>query len=65
MRMPSRQSPITAYLQSIDLLQAGVMFLLLGIGLTFIRSTGLQIDTEESLGFFPKQLIWITVGIGV
>lgn len=65
MRMPSRQSPIIAYLRSIDLLQAGVMLLLLGIGLTFIRSTGLQIDTEESTGFFAKQLIWITVSMGV
>ncbi|MBR7121460.1 MAG: rod shape-determining protein RodA [Lentisphaeria bacterium] len=65
MRKPDRQLPIISYLQSLDYLQIGVVFLLLAAGLVFINSTGMQIDTEESRGFFYKQLIWIAIGTGV
>ena len=60
-----RQQPIFAYLRNLDYLQLGSVLLLLGIGLIFIRSTGIQIDTEESRSFFDKQLMWITIGMGV
>ena len=60
-----RQQPIFAYLRNLDYLQLGAVALLLGIGLVFIRSTGLQIDTEASRSFFDKQLMWIIVGFGV
>ena len=60
-----RQQPIFAYLRNLDYLQLGAVALLLGIGLVFIRSTGLQIDTETSRSFFDKQLMWIIVGFGV
>ena len=53
------------YLRSLDYLQIGVVVLLLVFGLIFIRSTGMQIDTEESRSFFYKQLIWIITGAGV
>ena len=60
-----RQQPIFAYLRNLDYLQLGAVALLLGIGLVFIRSTGIQIDTEASRSFFDKQLMWIIVGFGV
>ena len=65
MRNDVRQQPIFAYLRNLDFLQITVMVLLLGIGAVFIRSTGIQIDTEESRSFIEKQLIWITLGLGV
>lgn len=65
MRQNDRQLPIMTYLRSLDYLQIGVVVLLLVFGLIFIRSTGMQIDTEESRSFFYKQLIWIITGAGV
>ena len=65
MTMDFRQQPIYRFLRSLDYLQIAVMAALLGIGLIFIRSTGMQIDTPESLASFHKQLVWIAVGSGV
>lgn len=62
MHKSDNPNPIAAFLQNLDYLQMISMFLLLGIGLIFIRSTGLQLDTETSRGFFTKQLQWITLG---
>lgn len=65
MRETARQSPFLNYLRTLDYLQIGVVALLLGVGLTFIHSTGMQIDTPESRSFFDKQLIWIGIGTAV
>lgn len=65
MQETSRQLPILSVLRTLDYLQIAVMVLLLGAGLLFIHSTGVQIDTEESRSFFSKQLIWIVTGAGV
>ena len=58
----TRQAAIWNYLRNLDYLQLVTVALLLGIGLIFIHSTGMQIDTEESRGFFGRQLIWIGLG---
>lgn len=65
MQETSRQLPILSVLRTLDYLQIAAMVLLLGAGLLFIHSTGVQIDTEESRSFFSKQLIWIVTGAGV
>lgn len=62
MRKIDRQQPFWEFLRTLDYLQIISIALLLGIGLIFIRSTGLQIDTEESRAFFGKQLVWISAG---
>ncbi len=62
MHKSDNPNPIAAFLQNLDYLQIISMFLLLGIGLIFIRSTGIQLDTEVSRGFFTKQLQWIALG---
>jgi len=64
MRRTGRSQAVFNFLRSIDYLQLLVMAALLGVGLIFIRSTGLQIDTEASRGFFHRQLWWIVVGAG-
>lgn len=65
MTMDLRQQPIYRFLRTLDYLQIAAMAALLGIGLIFIRSTGIQIDTPESLAAFHKQLNWIAIGSGV
>lgn len=62
MHKSDNPNPIAIFLQNLDYLQIISMFLLLGIGLIFIRSTGIQLDTEASRGFFYKQLQWIALG---
>ena len=57
-----RQQQLLKFIKSLDFLQLGAIALLLTVGLIFIRSTGLQIDTAESRSFFGKQLIWIAIG---
>jgi rod shape determining protein RodA len=57
-----RQQQLLKFIKSLDFLQLGAIVLLLTVGLIFIRSTGLQIDTAESRSFFGKQLIWIAIG---
>lgn len=59
-----RRLPFLNVLRTLDYLQIIVMVLLLAVGLVFIRSTGMQIDTAESRGFFIRQLIWIVIGSG-
>ena len=54
--------PLLDFLRRIDYLQLGVVSLLLGIGLVFIRSTGLQVDSEVSRSFYGKQWMWISAG---
>ena len=62
MRNSGRSQALWTFLRSIDYLQLLVMAMLLTVGLIFIRSTGMQIDTEASRGFFHRQLLWIAAG---
>ena len=50
------------FIAGFDWLQILASVFLLGVGLIFIRSTGIQAGTRESLAFFPKQLQWIAIG---
>ncbi len=50
------------FLQSFDLLQIGALALLLGIGVVFIHSTGIQVGTSSAMVTYIKQLQWITIG---
>lgn len=68
---PSRQSrrerggtwsALLSFPASLDFVQLLSLMFLLGVGLVFIRSTGEQVGTEASLGFFAKQLRWIGGG---
>ena len=61
---PSRQSrrerggtwsALLSFPASLDFVQLLSLMFLLGVGLVFIRSTGEQVGTEASLGFFAKQ----------
>ncbi|MBE6378162.1 MAG: rod shape-determining protein RodA [Lentisphaerae bacterium] len=65
MRDNVRELPLIRFLRSLDYLQIAAVVLLLSVGLVFIRSTGIQIDTPESLASFGKQLIWIGIGTAV
>jgi len=62
MRDTGSKDPITDFLKNLDYLQIFCVGILLGIGLIFIRSTGLQVDTPASREFFSKQLQWIVFG---
>lgn len=53
---------ILALVTAIDYVQLLSLIFLLGTGLVFIRSTGMQVGTEVSLDFFTKQLRWIGAG---
>lgn len=54
--------PFLRELRCWDYLQFIVMLLLLGAGVLFIYTTGTQIGTEHSQGFWSKQLVWIAMG---
>ena len=60
-----RELPLIRFLRNLDYLQMAAVAMLLCTGLIFIRSTGIQIDTPESLASFNKQLIWIALGTAV
>ena len=62
MRERPRPPSMFAFLRRLDYLQLGAMILLLAVGLVFIRSTGLQVDSEESRAFYGKQWMWIAIG---
>ena len=62
MREASGPSRLARFFGGFDYLQLGVMLLLLAVGLIFIRSTGIQVDTVASRAFFGKQLTWIAWG---
>ena len=55
-------SRVPGFLAGFDWIQIAALIFLIGIGLIFIRSTGIQAGTRESLAFFPKQLQWIAIG---
>ncbi len=65
MRDAGGKSRFAAFFAGLDYLQLGVMLVLLGVGLTFIYSTGVQVDTDASRAFFGKQLQWIAAGLAV
>jgi len=46
----------------LDLVQLGALVFLNIVGLVFIYSTGEQVGTAESTGFFRKQLFWLGTG---
>ena len=50
------------FLAGFDYVQLGAMGALLGIGVLFIYSTGIQIGTAWAAGLYLKQLQWIAVG---
>ena len=50
------------FLAGFDSVQLGAMGALLGIGVLFIYSTGIQIGTAWAAGLYLKQLQWIAVG---
>ena len=62
MRSPAGRSRFAEFFGGLDYLQLGTMLLLLAVGLIFIRSTGIQVDTPASRAFFSKQLQWIAMG---
>ena len=51
------------FFKQLDYVQLLAVCLLLGCGLIFIRSTGIQVDTELSRSFFPRQICWIMLGM--
>ena len=62
MREPAEKSRFAEFFGNLDYLQLGAMLLLLTVGLIFIRSTGIQVDTPASRAFFSKQIQWIVMG---
>ncbi len=46
-----------------DYLQILSLLFLIGTGLLFIYSTGVQVGTAHAAGFFDKQLVWIGAGV--
>ena len=55
-------SKFVQYISSFDYWQILSLFVLLGTGLIFIYSTGVQSGNE---GFFHRQLFWVCVSIPV
>lgn len=55
--------PLLRELRCWDFLQLITMLLLLGAGVLFIYTTGIQIDTPHARSFWSKQLIWIAIGM--
>ena len=53
---------IRRYFAALDYCQLGAMLLLLGTGLTFIYSTGIQIGGSDPCFFFRRQIMWIAGG---
>ena len=58
-------SKMVQFLRRFDYVQFAAVLVLLTIGLIFIRSTGIQVDTAASRAFFTKQLQWVMIGFGV
>ncbi len=65
MRDSGGKSRFAAFFAGLDYLQFGVALALLGVGLIFIYSTGVQVDTAVSRAFFSKQIQWIAMGLAV
>ncbi len=59
---PGAVSAIRDFILGLDYAQLTALLFLLGIGLVFIHSTGLQVDTPLSRSFLAKQLQWIAAG---
>lgn len=59
---PSRAA---AFIASLDMLQLATLTFLLGVGLLFVYSTGVQHSGPGGSGFFYRQLCWIGVGSAV
>ncbi len=63
--MARRREPLSAlgrYFAALDYWQLGAMLALLGVGLTFIHSTGVQIGGSDPTFAFRRQLLWIAIG---
>lgn len=61
---PRTEEPgaVMRFIQSFDFVQIAAMAVLLGIGVVFIHSTGVQVGTASSMMNYLKQLQWITLG---
>ena len=56
-------SKLVRFFTSFDYVQIAAMAVLLAIGVIFIYSTGVQIGTPASEGYYLRQLQWITIGL--
>ncbi len=57
-----KNSAVMQFIISFDFIQILAMSILLGIGVVFIHSTGVQVGTNTSTMVYIKQLQWITIG---
>ncbi len=63
--MAGKREPQTAlgrYFAAFDYLQFGAMLCLIGVGLLFIYSTGVQIGGSDPSFSFRRQVLWIVIG---
>lgn len=58
----SRLTRLSRFAAGFDLIQIISLAVLIAIGLIFIRSTGIQVGTASAMGFYDKQLQWLTAG---
>lgn len=56
-------SKLVQFFTSFDYIQIAAMAVLLAIGVMFIYSTGVQVGTPASEGYYLRQLQWITLGL--
>ena len=56
-------SKLVRFFTSFDYIQIAAMAVLLAVGVVFIYSTGVQIGTPASEGYYLRQLQWITIGL--
>ncbi|MBQ4335600.1 MAG: rod shape-determining protein RodA [Lentisphaeria bacterium] len=56
-------SKLVKFFTSFDYIQIAAMAVLLAVGVIFIYSTGVQIGTPASEGYYLRQLQWITIGL--
>ena len=56
-------SKLVRFFTSFDYVQIAAMAVLLAIGVIFIYSTGVQVGTPASEGYYLRQLQWITIGL--
>ena len=56
-------SKLVEFFTSFDYIQIASMAVLLAIGVVFIYSTGVQVGSPASEGYYLRQLQWITIGL--
>lgn len=60
-----KSTKVLSFFRKIDFLLLTSMTLLLTIGVIFIYGTGQQYGSTLSMGFWKKQLLWISIGFSV